>query len=59
MGSGRQLLWDGRWIDGKRAPAGVYLVKIEAGGCEAVRQVLVLRSGPRRIPDYRAGRAER
>ncbi len=39
----RPPLWDGRLADGRRAPVGIYLVRIDTGGIEIVRKLLVLR----------------
>lgn len=37
------LVWRGRLSDGRRAPTGFYIIRIEAGGMKAIRRVLLLR----------------
>ena len=39
----RRILWDGRNDQGRRVPAGVYFLKLEALGRSAVRRVVVVR----------------
>jgi flagellar hook assembly protein FlgD len=36
------LRWDGRGPDGRRAPAGVYLVRVVAGGRSTTRRVALV-----------------
>jgi flagellar hook assembly protein FlgD len=37
------LGWDGRLASGSRAPAGVYFVRVEAGGIRAQRNLVLAR----------------
>jgi hypothetical protein len=41
-GSRQTLTWDGRLSDGRRAPAGIYLVRVIAGRAAASRKVVLL-----------------
>ncbi|MBN1447280.1 MAG: T9SS type A sorting domain-containing protein [Bacteroidetes bacterium] len=42
--AGRYLLiWDGRWQDGRPADAGMYLLRVVAGGGEVTRKLVVVR----------------
>lgn len=37
------LVWSTRMLDGRRAPTGMYLIRIEAGGMRVTRRVLLVR----------------
>ena len=39
-GCDSRLSWDGRGQDGREVPAGVYLVRLRAGGTESVKKIL-------------------
>ncbi|NOT32733.1 MAG: T9SS type A sorting domain-containing protein [Candidatus Eisenbacteria bacterium] len=39
----RSVSWDGRDADGRDAPAGIYFVRLVAGGTAAMRRVVKLR----------------
>jgi len=38
-----EALWDGRTENGKKAPAGVYLVRFEAGDYQAIKKAVIVR----------------
>lgn len=41
--SGEQIHWDGRFADGRLAPAGAYLLEVQSGKEQATRTVTILR----------------
>lgn len=38
-----EVLWDGLNNEGKRVPAGVYLVRFEAGDYQAIKKAVIVR----------------